>query len=68
MTADNDWPEFKRLVLDKLDTQHHDLKRLSEQLLAVQLQLASLKVRASAWGAAAGMLPAIAAVLYSLVR
>jgi hypothetical protein len=68
MAPDNDWPEFKRLVLHRLEQQHKDHAEVQAALTAIQVQLATLKARAGVWGAAAGILPALAALLYSLVR
>lgn len=67
MTPGNDWPEFKRLVLDKLDQQHNDIEKMSERLLGVQLQLVALKVRAGLWGAVAGVIPVLAALLFRML-
>ena len=68
MTPDNDWPEFKRLVLHRLDQQHTDHTEVRDALNGIRVQLATLRARAGLWGALAGMVPVIAALLYSLVK
>jgi hypothetical protein len=51
-----------------LDQQHAELVAIRSALSQIQVQLAMLKVKAGVWGALAGAVPAIAAVLYYLVK
>ena len=50
-----------------LDQQYEEIKAIQRSLSLIESTLAGLKVKASVWGAMAGMLPALAAILYSLV-
>lgn len=50
------WPEYRRLVIDKLDTLTDDVKDIKADVV-------SLKIKAAAWGFVAGSASAIASAL-----
>ena len=61
--TDNGWPEWKKLVLSKLDT----LDRVEENQQIIRQDIAGLKVKAGIWGLVAGSIPVIGAVLMALL-
>ena len=74
----DDWQEWKNAILidikdlkigaielrKKLDIDHD---KLMTELRKVHIELATLKIKASVWGAVAGMVPTIAALMFWLV-
>jgi hypothetical protein len=54
-------------VLYRLDEQREDHTEVRKALQDIQVQLAQLKVRAGVWGAVAGAIPVIAALLMRLL-
>jgi len=63
----NSWDAWRRLVLDKLDQNSADHKAIVEDMHRIQLDIARLKIKSSLWGAAAGMLPALAVLIWQLL-
>lgn len=54
---DNGWDEYRKFVLSKLDDHDGLLRDIHKLQRGALIQLASLKVRASLWGLAAGSVP-----------
>lgn len=67
MSPQNDWHEWRQHVLHQLEQQRLDHKEVRVALAAINVQIATLKARAGVWGALAGMLPAVAALIWSLL-
>ncbi len=61
------WNEWKQHVLHELTQQRQDHKEVRKALQDIHVQLAQLKVRAGMWGALAGIIPVIAALLLRLL-
>jgi|TARA_Y100000310_G_scaffold322161_1_gene380838 hypothetical protein len=60
----NGWNEYSRLVKHELERLNRLYERLDEKLNSCRTEIATLKGRAGAWGAAAGVIGgAIAGVL-----
>lgn len=59
----NGWSEYQRLVLGKLEQVDSDIKELERQVTLLRIDFAQQKVKAGMWGAVAGMVPALVAVL-----
>ena len=51
------WDSYQRLVLSKLDKFDLELLAIDKKLRHIEIDIALLKVKASIWGAAAGMIP-----------
>lgn len=64
----NGWYEWKQHVLYQLRHQSEAHKEIDAKLDNIAMQVALLKVKASFWGAVAGVLPGAAAALYVLLR
>lgn len=60
------WPEYQRLVLKTLSDLTDGQQRVEDKLEALTIDVAMLKVKAGVWGAAAGMVPALAILLLGL--
>ena len=60
----NGWPEYRREVMASLHQLREDVKQLDGKVDDVRLDVAGLKIRASAWGALAGMIPAAIAIIW----
>lgn len=67
MSPANDWNEWRQHVLAQLTQQRDDHREVREALQRIQVEIAQLKVRAGLWGAVAGVIPAIAVLLWRLL-
>jgi hypothetical protein len=63
----DDWAEYRRLILSELRRLHTENQRLSSKIDNLRDDVLSLKIKASLWGAAAGALPALIAIVWSIV-
>ena len=59
----NDWMEYRQYIVRKLEEQSAELTEIRDQVTLMRIDLAMLKVRAGAWGALAGAIPAAIALL-----
>jgi hypothetical protein len=59
--------EWGQHVLAELARQHQEHIEVRKDLQAIKVQLAMLKVRAGVWGAVAGAIPVVAALLMRLL-
>lgn len=60
----NGWPEYRREVMERLQSLRDDVKALDDKVDGVRIDVAGLKIKASAWGALAGAVPAAVAILW----
>ena len=60
----NGWPEYRREVMSAIRALKEDVRALDGKVDDVRLDVAGLKIRASAWGAIAGAIPAAIAILW----
>ena len=58
---------YDRLVLFRLDALGKDLQRVEDKVETLLIDVAMLKVKAGAWGALAGCVPAAVAIVLTLV-
>lgn len=61
------WSAYEKLVLDKLQSLEEGQDDLRSEMVAVRIDIATLKVKAGLWGAVAGTVPAIAMALVAFV-
>ena len=61
------WSAYEKLVLDKLESLEHGLDELRGEVVAVRIDVATLKVKAGMWGAAFGMVPALITALVAFI-
>ena len=59
MADTNGWNQYQKLVMDKLDD--HDVKfnNIENKLTQIQVDIATLKVKAGVWGGIAGLVPVV---------
>jgi len=67
MNNDDSWQIWSKHVLLELERLHLGQKELKEDVAALRTEVAMLKVKSGVWGAAAGLIPAIAAILVALL-
>jgi ABC-type protease/lipase transport system fused ATPase/permease subunit len=60
---DQDWLQHRQYIVRKLEEQSEELETIREQVTLLRIDFAMQKVRAGAWGAMAGAIPAGVAVL-----
>ena len=55
----NGWSKYEKLVMDKLDEHDDRFGNVEEKLTQIQVDIATLKVKAGVWGGVAGLIPAV---------
>ena len=63
MAEDNGWSKYEKLVMDKLDEHDERFGNVEEKLTQIQVDIATLKVKAGVWGGVAGLIPAVKAIV-----
>lgn len=66
--ADEDWNEYRRLVLAELKRLTERIDGLSSQISTMQSAIAVLQFRAGLWGALAGAVPGAIAILWAIYK
>ena len=66
--ADNGWEEYKKLVLSELERFNKNQDKFDKKLDKVIIDIATLKVKASIWGALGGMVPILIAIIVWIIR
>lgn len=59
------WSRYEKLVLHRLNQVDERLEHLEESVVLMRIELAQRKVRAGLWGAMAGAIPALVAIVLS---
>ncbi len=63
MPGDNDWKEYKQLVVSEMEENRKFRKEQRESIGALQVSVARLETRASVWGGAMGFIGGIITAL-----
>ena len=63
MTEANGWPQYQKLVMDKLGEHDDKFNSIEDKLMGIQVDIATLKVKAGVWGGVAGLIPVIVAIV-----
>jgi len=63
MTETNGWNQYQKLVMDKLGEHDEKFSSIESKLMKIQVDLATLKVKAGIWGGLAGMIPVVIAIV-----
>ena len=63
MTENNGWSKYEKMVIDKLDDHDDKFNGIEEKLTQIQIDIATLKVKAGVWGGIGGMIPAVIAIV-----
>jgi hypothetical protein len=60
---ENGWEKYQKQVLNELEDLNNDLRALTKSVIDLRVEMAGLQVKAGMWGAIAGGIPALVAVL-----
>ena len=63
MAEDNGWSKYEKMVIDKLDDHDDKFSGIEDKLTQIQVDIATLKVKAGEWGGIGGLIPAIIAIV-----
>tara|TARA_R110000744_G_scaffold110557_3_gene208592 strand:- start:140 stop:355 length:216 start_codon:yes stop_codon:yes gene_type:complete len=59
MADDNSWSKYEKMVLEKLDNHNTKFGLIENKLTQIQIDIATLKVKAGVWGGIAGLVPVV---------
>ena len=63
MAEDNGWSKYEKMVIEKLDDHDDKFNGIEDKLTQIQVDIATLKVKAGVWGGIGGLIPAIIAIV-----
>ena len=63
MTQTNGWGQYQKLVMDKLGEHDDKFGSIENKLTQIQIDIATLKVKAGVWGGVAGLIPVVVAIV-----
>ena len=63
MADDNGWSKYEKMVIEKLDDHDDKFNGIENKLTQIQVDIATLKVKAGVWGGIGGLIPAIIAIV-----
>ena len=63
MAENNGWIQYQKLVMDKLGEHDDKFSSIEDKLTKIQVDIATLKVKAGVWGGVAGLIPVIVAIV-----
>ena len=67
MTPPKDTTSTEDLILERIKSMATDLRKLSDDMINVRVDISALRVKSSVWGALAGLLPALGVLLYMVL-
>ena len=63
MAENNGWGQYQKLVMDKLGEHDDKFGSIDSKLTQIQVDIATLKVKAGVWGGIAGLIPVVIALV-----
>ena len=63
MAEDNGWSKYEKMVIDKLDDHDGKFSGIEDKLTQIQVDIATLKVKAGVWGGIGGLIPVVIAIV-----
>ena len=63
MAEDNGWSKYEKMVIVKLDDHDDKFSGIEDKLTQIQVDIATLKVKAGVWGGIGGLIPAVIAIV-----
>jgi len=63
MAEDNGWSRYEKMVMEKLDDHDDKFNGIEHKLTQIQVDIATLKVKAGVWGGIGGLIPVIIAIV-----
>ena len=58
-SVDNGWAQYQKLVMEKLEMHDGKFSNIDNKLTQIQVDIATLKVKAGVWGGIAGLVPVV---------
>ena len=58
-SVDNGWAQYQKLVMEKLEMHDGKFNNIDSKLTQIQVDIATLKVKAGVWGGIAGLVPVV---------
>ena len=62
-SVDNGWAQYQKLVMEKLEMHYGKFNNIDSKLTQIQVDIATLKVKAGVWGGIAGLVPVVLALV-----
>jgi len=59
MAEENGWSQYEKMVIEKLDNHDSKFGVIDSKLTQIQIDIATLKVKAGIWGGIAGLVPVV---------
>ena len=63
MAVVDSWEQYQKLVMDKLSEHDEKFTSIENKLISLQVDIATLKVKAGVWGGVAGLIPVVIAIV-----
>ena len=63
MADDNGWSKYEKMVIEKLDDHDDKFNGIEDKLTQIQVDIATLKIKAGVWGGIGGLIPAVIAIV-----
>ena len=63
MAESNGWDQYQKLVMDKLSEHDEKFGSIEGKLTQIQVDIATLKVKAGIWGGIGGLIPVAIAII-----
>ena len=63
MIDNNGWSRYEKMVIEKLDDHDDKFNGIENKLTQIQVDIATLKVKAGVWGGIGGLIPAVIAIV-----
>jgi len=57
--VDDSWAQYQKLVMEKLEKHDGKFSNIDSKLTQIQIDIATLKVKAGVWGGIAGLVPVV---------
>ena len=59
MAEESGWSQYEKMVIEKLDNHDGKFGVIDSKLTQIQIDIATLKVKAGVWGGIAGLVPVV---------
>ena len=63
MAEDNGWSRYEKMVMEQLDDHDDKFNGIEHKLTQIQVDIATLKVKAGVWGGIGGLIPVVIAIV-----
>ena len=63
MAENNGWSKYEKMVIDKLGDHDDKFNGIENKLTQIQVDIATLKVKAGVWGGIGGLIPVVIAIV-----